>query len=451
MNPKESRTRVMIVSPNLLGGGPNGVADFITGITPHLRSEGAFVRLVAPAKKIFSLPESTDAHYTLGQTVALSHDGTRHQAAVTTNNKRAKNLLLHLRPDLVVFHQPLEGNLAHALMSAAPKREDGRRLPALIGHFHANAENLDPKTRIALEIGKYIRRPRLGRFGVPYGMTPGVIGTVMGELNGRIAVSNATARFWEGIYEQEQKYEVIYNGIDTEELTPEGPKIEAWDDGKKTILFAGRHDPRKGIEYLLEAYGLLRLGRNDIKLKITGEGQETEALKKMVQARGLQDVEFLGNLPRTELVKAYRTADVFVSPATGGEGSGRTNPEALACGTPVVGSDIDGFREIIGSDATGGRGFASTTIPKDPHDLASKIGIMLNLPELERERLSREAVSYVRSNFSWPSIARQTINYYNQVLIEHGRPNLEDWPQRNRKEKSSGVLARSGVLFRRFI
>lgn len=445
MRSPESRLSVAIVSPNLLNGGPNGVADFITGIRPHLESNGVKVRTIAPAG-------SPQADHSLGRTIAVSHDGTRHRMGVSPNKKRAENILLKITPDLVVVHQPLEGNIPHLLMSAAPKK-DGKRIPAFVGHFHANAETLSPLTQVALEIGRRVRRPQFGRFGWPSGLTPGFARTVLGELDGRIAVSNATANFWKEIDEKGHEYEVIYNGIDIEELTPEGPKIEAWDDGKQTILFAGRHDPRKGIDHLLEAYRLLTLGRNDIKLKITGEGQMTASLKKMVQEKGLVGVEFLGNLPREELVKAYRTADVFVSPATGGEGFGRTLAEAMSVGTLTVGSDIEGYREVIGLEATGDRGFASMAKPKNPDDLARKIRDMLDLPAQEKTRLGIEASDYVNARFSWESIAVQTIRYYDQVLTGRGRHSREEWPlrenvkiRRERARERKLELATLGIL-----
>ncbi len=442
MNSIESK-RVTIVSPNPLNGGPNGVADFITGFKPYAEREGWIVRTVAPAR-------SSQADYTLGRTIKVSHDGTSHRMGVSVNRKRAENLLLHQRPDLVVFNQPLEGNLAHIIMSAAPRREDGKRLPASIGHFHANAERLAFLTRVALEIGRQLKRPKFGgRYGIPNGMTPGLIGTVMGELDGRIAVSNDTANFWKSIDQDDHEYRVIYNGIDVDELTVQGPKIEAWDDGKKTVLFAGRHDPRKGIDDLLEAYRLLSLGRNDIKLKITGEGRMTSELLRMMQEKGLRDVEFVGILSREELIKAYRSADVFVSPATGGEGFGRTLAEALSCGTLTVGTNIGGYREVIGPIATGGARFASMAKPRNPEDLARNIANMLNLPQEEKLGLGEQASGYVRDNFSWQEITKQTLSYYDEVLEKHGRPHAGQWPIREKIDRGWRGFPTIGSIFKR--
>jgi phosphatidylinositol alpha-mannosyltransferase len=264
---------------------------------------------------------------------------------------------------------------------------------------------------------------------VPTGSTDGYINTVMGGMDGKIAISNATADFWNIIYPG--NYEVIYNGINTDELTPDGPKIEAWQDGKQTILFAGRHDERKGIEYLLDAYRLLsETRRGEIKLKITGKGKMTERLMQMVNNMNLIDVEFLGILPRVELVKAYRTADFLVAPSIGGEGFNRTIVEAMACGTLAIGSDIEGQREALNYQS-----FTRTFQPKDSRGLAREIAQCLDLSQEERQKLSFQAAEYAKRRFSWDVIAAQRVTHYEKVLYEHGRPRREEWPKKEGRRR----------------
>ncbi len=197
----------------------------------------------------------------------------------------------------------------------------------------------------------------------------------------------------------------------------------------------------------MDAYKLLSFGRNDIKLKITGNGQLTEQLKQKVSKDGLLDVEFLGVLSREDLVKAYRTADVFVSAATGGEGFGRTLAEAMATGTLTVGTDIEGYREVIGPVVAENKGFASMAKPHNPEDLARKIAGMINLPDDIRYILGREASAYVKNNFSWDIIADQTVEYYDQVLIEHGRYDKKEWPERQKIERGWKGMPKASVIF----
>ncbi len=434
--------KILIHSPYALGNpneSPNGVSNFITEIEPHLERKGCVVRLLGPN---IAEGDVNAADVALGRRVRITRNKTSSETSVLLNKRLAKAVLLTIRPDIVVFHEPLAGHVAHPFISAA-KKEDGTLIPVFIGNFHARVESLDRATRASLWVGQRLKRVTFNRWGVPNGSTDGYINTVMGALDGKIAVSNATADFWNGIYPSE--YEVIYNGINTDKLTPDGPRIEAWQDGKQTILFTGRHDERKGIEYLLEAYRLLSATRRSgIKLKITGEGKMTEKLKQIVREQNLLDVEFVGILSREELVKAYRTADIFVSPATGGEGFGRTLAEAMACGTLTIGSDIDGYREVLDYQP-----FAGMVEPRNPHGLAKQIAKFLDFPEEERQRLGQEAAEYTRRRFSWDVIADQHVLYYERMLSEHGRPRSEDWPRKERKKKGSMPVSRVRVVFER--
>jgi glycosyltransferase involved in cell wall biosynthesis len=231
-------------------------------------------------------------------------------------------------------------------------------------------------------------------------------------LDGRIAVSQATRKFWQGRIPED--YKVIYNGIDTNKLTPNGPKINSWTkDNKKTILFAGRHDTRKGIEDLISAFNILvSRDQENLKLKITGKGEMTKALQKRVKKFGLQKlVEFVGILPYEKLIQAYRTADLVVAPSKGGEGFNRTIIEARSCGTLVVCTDIGGQNEAIGKDL-----FPFMAQPKNSHSLARQIMTVLNLPEAKKQEIRKSGRKEVRVNFGWEGIAKEHIDYYKSLL-----------------------------------
>ena len=340
--------------------------------------------------------------------------------------KSANNSLIKtVKPYLIIIHEPSVFNSAHTIISAIPKEKGGQRMVPVIGQFHARTEVLDRKTQILLGALQVARRPKF-RAGLPVGLTPGPINTLKEGLKGRIAISQATADFWNKYFPGD--YRVIYNGIDVDNLTPEGSRMESWQDGKKTILFAGRHDGRKGIEYLLRAYLSLRsAGMDNIKLKLTGNGKLTEELKALVKKEGISDVEFLGVLSREDLIKAYRSADVFAAPSIGGEGFNRTIAEARACGSLVVCSDIEGHREAIGEDL-----WPFMARPSDAVSLAEKINTVLKLPENSAREIKAKTSKDVRERFAWSVIALENVQYYDEVLIKHGKPVSENWSRREK-------------------
>lgn len=439
---ERDRLKVAIQSPYpLRRDSPDGVKEFITGLKPYLEKKGCSVRLIGPHIKD---SQNNLADFTLGRPVKISINNTTFQSGISFNKERAKEVSLTIRPDVVVMHEPLVPNSAHTLISAMPKKEDGKALPVIVGQFHARSENIDKKTSILRSLCKFIRTIKVGKKGIR--LTKGPERTVMDSLDGIIAVSNATADFWREELKCAKEFRVIYNGVDIDELTPNGPKIETWNDGRKTILFAGRHDPRKGIDYLINAFAfLVASGRRDIKLKITGQGKMTRMLRLQVEKNGLSTfIEFVGNLPRKELIKAYRSVDLLVVPSIGGEGFNRTIAEAKSCGTLVVCTDIEGPREAIGESLA-----PFMAQPKNAESLAAKSAEIIDLPVETKQRLSKEARLDVERRFAWPIIASRHVQYYQELMNAHGRSSSEDWPPRKKRLSVGKIFPPlSGTVYR---
>lgn len=313
-----------------------------------------------------------------------------------------------------------------------PRREDGKPVSVVGARFHAGiySEYADALFRMLLRIGKELKRPQFTKNGLPNGrFTPGVVNTLLKDLMFRIAVSEATALAFERRFKDNSEYKVIYNGINTEELTPEGAIMDYWKaDGKDIILCApGRLEKRKGVPYSIQAYPIIKNERPNTKLIIAGDGEERSNYEGMVDSMGLRDdVMFVGRLPREDYPSSLRTADVCHCTAEGGEGFGRIVVEPLACGTPIVASNIDGYNEA----ADGGRHpFALLAEPRNPGDIAEKTLEILNRPPDTRMELKAEAVCYVRQRFAWPIIAAQIAGVLNDSYNSHGGVDWSKFPR----------------------
>jgi len=139
-------------------------------------------------------------------------------------------------------------------------------------------------------------------------------------------------------------YDVLFNGIEIERYA----QAEAWPTEGPTVLFLGRHEPRKGLSTLLEATRVLP---RDVRFWIAGHGPETESLRRSHADDGR--IEWLGALSETEKLRRLRSADAFCVPSLGGESFGLVLLEGMAAGTPVVASDIPAYRVVArhGRDA----------------------------------------------------------------------------------------------------
>ncbi|MEK7559010.1 MAG: glycosyltransferase [Patescibacteria group bacterium] len=420
MNSTERRSglSVLIHSPYPLDkSAPGGVSSYVQELVPHLRDLGCTVTTVAPKVKDAN---NDAAEYNLGRTMSIEAIGTKLEAGITFNKGLARNILSKVNPDIIIAQQPeMPPNSGHTFISAIPKTETGRRLIPIVGQFHAGRPfgGLDLRTRLLTELAQRLRRP-IFKYGVPVGLSATYVGTLRNALDGWLAISHGTENYPKEF--APGNYEVIPNGIDVETFTPEGPKFEEWQkDGRKTIFFAaGRHDKRKGLEYLVKAFiELVKEGNDDIKLKITGEGTETKKIKELIAREGEFDIEFLGLLPREDLARAYRSVDLFVAPSLGGEGFTRVIAEARASGAPVLCTNIDGQTEAIGPDFE-----PFMAAPADYKDLKKKVKKILNLPEEGLVGLRMRSMEDARRELAWPGIAKRNESYYRRVLSEVGYP-----------------------------
>ena len=155
------------------------------------------------------------------------------------------------------------------------------------------------------------------------------------------------------------------SGVDHEFCTPPSVPVDTF----PSVLFVGALSPQKGPNILLEAFIQLKRRTPDAVLRFAGRGCLQPCLKERAQEAGvLKDVEFLGFLERPELRRHYQKAQVLAVPSIWKEQWGLIGPEALACGTPCVGSNIGGIPEWLHD---GKWGFLVP--PRDSGALADKL------------------------------------------------------------------------------
>jgi len=236
------------------------------------------------------------------------------------------------------------------------------------------------------------------------------------RLHGRIAVSEAARTFVAPHFPQ-RHYRVIPNGINFQRFASANPFPELRDD-RKNILFVGRKDERKGLRYLLEAFALLLESRRDLRLVVVGPGEPDRACEAWIGAISEIDrdiVRMTGPVSDEDLPRYYASADVFCSPATGGESFGIVLMEAMAAGAPVVASNIAGYRDVVAHERTG-----LLAPPGDPAAIAAAIARMIDNAGLA-ERLSN-AGKQVAQDHRWQRVASEVEDYYQHCMEEanHG-------------------------------
>jgi D-inositol-3-phosphate glycosyltransferase len=186
----------------------------------------------------------------------------------------------------------------------------------------------------------------------------------------------------------------------------------------KILLFVGRIDPLKGIELLLKAVSHLR-NIKGLRLVIIGGGEdsqpEIDRLQRLAGELDIADtVSFRGLVKHDELPHFYSAADVCVIPSYY-ESFGLVAVESLACGTPVVATDVGNLKNIIHQGENG-----YLVADNNPLGLAQKIDLMLSKPDFDVDSSGKIRASV--SRYSWPNIAEAIIEEFRSVLSNQMTP-----------------------------
>jgi phosphatidylinositol alpha-mannosyltransferase len=223
-------------------------------------------------------------------------------------------------------------------------------------------------------------------------------GFLMDRVDHRIAVSEqarvSAARWLPG------EYDIVPNGVDVPDSVDTGGR----DD---TIVFTGRHDPRKGLSVLLRAWPEIHR-RTGARLRVIGTDPLQFGLLRTRLRVDDTGIDVLGIVTNEVRTAELARAKAFVSPALGGESFGLVLAEALAQGTPVVASDIPGYRAVMTEDG-------GLLVPPGDVDALAEAVIRLLADEERRQAYGAAGHRLVLERFSWDDIGRRLARIYQLV------------------------------------
>ena len=355
---------------------PGGVTAHVTQLARELGRSGHEVQVLAPHSPSRE-SQDADLHVPLGRSVPLPSGGSIARVSLSWwLYPKVRALLRKEQFDVIHLHEPMAPILPLCVLEFSDSVN--------VGTFHAS----------------YARQHL-------YRITHPIIKRWQQRLHGNIAVSPAARRYVNNTFPGD--YEIIPNGIDFKHFSTNVAPMPQYQDGKINILFVGRLEKRKGLRYLLEAYGKLKWDLPNIRLIVVGPGNPDKESYRVMSSQNLQDVEFVGLVSYDDLPRYYASADIFCSPATGAESFGIVLLEAMSAGKPVVASDIEGFRGVMTHGEQG------LLVPKkDSNALAEALGMLARDPELRRKlggngnRLAEE--------YRWEVVAGRVEAYYNTCL-----------------------------------
>jgi phosphatidyl-myo-inositol alpha-mannosyltransferase len=218
------------------------------------------------------------------------------------------------------------------------------------------------------------------------------------RLDQRLAVSEqarASAQRW-----LPGEYEIVPNGVLIPDRAEPGSR-------EHRFVFAGRQEPRKGLQVLLRAWPEV-WRRTGARLRIAGA--DPLAVRLLLTRLRVPDdgIDVLGFLSQDDLTAELSSAKALVAPSLGGESFGMVLTRAFACATPVVASDIEGYRDVM---------TAETSVPVPPGEADALAEAMVALVEDEPRRLALAAAAreLAIDRYSWDDIGRRLVGIYESV------------------------------------
>jgi phosphatidylinositol alpha-mannosyltransferase len=223
-------------------------------------------------------------------------------------------------------------------------------------------------------------------------------GFMMERIDRRIAVSPAAresaAQWFPG------DYDVIPNGVLIPDRADPGGR-------ENRVVFVGRHDPRKGMPVLLRAWPEIHR-QTGARLRLVGADPLMVRLAIQRAGTDATGIDALGFVPQEELTEELASAKALVAPSLGGESFGMVLTRPFACATPVVASDIDGYRQVM-TDETG-----VLVPPGEPEALAKAVVDLLG-DEPRRQAMGEAARRVAAERYSWDEIGRRLAAVYEEL------------------------------------
>ena len=283
---------------------PGGVQAQVLGLSRELRRMGHEVRVLGPCDG----PPPESFVTPLGDSLPMAVNGSMAPLAPDPSaSLRTYRALRDEAFDVIHVHEPLAPGpaITTVTLHTAPT----------VGTFHSAGRSSS------------------------YRILSPILSRLIERIDRKVVVSKDALALVQGYLGG--TYDVLFNGVETSEIRATAPLMT----DRPAIFFLGRHEERKGLDYLLQAFTRLE---GDVVCWVAGEGPDTRRLRSM--HGGDPRIEWLGRITEADKMARMRAASVFCAPSLHGESFGVVLIEAMAAGTPVVASALDGYRNVATDD-----------------------------------------------------------------------------------------------------
>lgn len=372
---------------------PGGVQNLVRDLADELEGRGHYVRIIVPRPR--QHPEKLPKNLIMvgGSTEFKTPFATKGDLGMSASNEKIDQMLEAENFDVLHFHEPGVPVLGIQLLS--------RSKTANVATRHATLpDGLVTKSieKLMQPIAKYI-------------VAKSHVITAVSEV----------AKKGTQIYDSSAEIEIVPNGINIKDFDLAAKKTKVIPE---TIVYVGRLEKRKGVKFLVDAFGQLQKTHPDIKLIIAGDGNLMDSLQERIEKYEIKNVSFLGFISEVKKAQLMASAAVFCSPALFGESFGIVLLEAMAAGAVVVAGNNPGYASVMT-----GRGRLSLVSPESTDDFAQRLEIMLYDEDVRK--LFLEWSRKHTKDYEFGKIVDQYEAVYNKAIANFNKQNTEKYSESN--------------------
>lgn len=382
--------KIALVCPYNMFERTGGVQQLITHLADGLRIKGHTVKIITPRPISYKSKVPKD-YILLGSTRNFKGGfGTSGNWGSTLNINEVQRVLKSEEFDVINLHEPWVPMIGWQILNFSEA--------AHVGTFHANLiDNAAGKFWINTfyPIGKQLVE-KLHILTAPSHVPAAMLIAKASEDNElhQFLVNN---------------FKYIPNGVDLKKYSSLKSRTQLSGKDTKTIVYVGRLEKRKGVEFLIEAFNLLVQEMPNVHLIVAGKGGKLNELKRLVEYNKTPNITFPGFVSDKEKVRLFGNADLVCVPAMYGESFGIVLVEAMAMGAPVIAGANLGYKSVMT-----GHGRIGLVDAESVDDFANRMAVFLSEPSIEK--MMREWGVQEAKKYEYDNVIKQYEDAYKEAI-----------------------------------
>lgn len=384
--------KIALVCPFNMLDRPGGIPQVVIHLYQGLKKRGHEVKVITQRPATYKGPVPED--YILFGTVRTFKAGglgTEGDWGMPSDGEEIGRVLAEEKFDVINFHEPWLPMLAYQMVKHSKA--------AHVGTFHANLIDTAAGSSWTGPLFMPYGRPLIRKMHVITATSPASAAMLFKRVNMKSKVERDIFN----------TLTYIPCGVELHDYHPVKKRQSLNGNGTKTIVYVGRIEKRKGVDWLIKAFAELQKELPKAHLMIAGSGLWNKKVRSYVKENHIKNVKFLGYVSDDEKRRLIGNADLACFPSTYGEGFGIVLLEAMAMGTPLVAGNNLGYINVLK-----GHGRIGLVDPRSTNDFANRLAAFLTDNDL-RKLITGWELNEVKQ-YDYPKIVEQYEAVYKKAI-----------------------------------